>query len=207
MNRKGPRDHVFEAPSLFVDMAKVEKLCADAVEGKSRQFSANASPTVLRAIIHLAAIGWSDLAISKRLGLTKNWVEAITKGKSVAAEIERIQVENYRRDYKEMFEQLVPQAVQNIFDLMVKKSYKESVRLEAAKYIVDRALGKPKETIETKNDMISQVFQLLGKQNPDASQNQPIDAQFESIENKSTPKDSLEELFGSTDTGPKGETT
>lgn len=193
--KKVPKEELDNLPSLFINKELVKKICAQ-VKAQDGNV-ALASEQVARAIIHMASLGLTNRVISQNLGVSKRRVEITLESQSVRAEVERLQNLLFKRDYEEMFKRLVPTAVQNIFDLMVKKSNKESTRLEAAKYIVDRAIGKPKETVIQKTDLIAEVFQSLSHPKDKASQNQPIEAEFENVTNQEGPKDPLEEMLGS----------
>lgn len=193
--KKGPKQDLDYLPSLFVDADKIEKLCEEIREGDEKMLPYSSQQT-LRAVIYLSSLGVPDKIIAGRLAMPPHRVSRMLNSDSVKLEVERLQIEHYKRDAKEMFDRILPSAVQTIFDLMTRKAYKEGTRLEAAKYLTDRALGKPKEVREEKVDMISEVFKNLYKpkdQNP--LMNQPIEAEFEEVDTKSTEGDPLEQVL------------
>lgn len=194
-----PQEELDKIPSIFVDRTKLKALC-DEVSKMDEKNLDYASEHVIRGVIHLAALSIPNKVISRSLHIPVTRVESIVNSSTASAEITRIQIDHYNRDADHMFKRLVPAAVQNIFEIMVERAGKTSVRLDAAKYITDRALGKPKEILETKNDMLAQVFGALQEKKNNASQEQPIEAEFESLTpDDSVKKDPLEEILGDSD--------
>lgn len=190
--RKVPKEELDDLPSIFVDREKLKKI-SDEVSAKDQAMLPFTSDHVMRGVIHLAALSIPSPVIGRSLNIPVRRVNSILSSESVIREVERIQVEHYKRDADQMFKRLVPTAVQNIFDLMVKKSSKESTRLSAAQYIVDRALGKPKETIEQKTDMIAEVFSSLKRK--EEPQPDSIEVEFSDVIDDSCPLDPLEGLL------------
>lgn len=191
--RKVPKEDLMELPSIFVDRKQIEFITQEVLNQDEKNIP-YASDHVLRGVIHLAALAIPDAVISRSLSIPLVRVRAILKSESVRQEVERIQIDHYTRDAQQMFKRLVPTAVQNIFDLMTKKVHKESTRLDAAKYIVDRALGKPKEHVEMKTDMLAEVFSALHKK--DKPEQKPIEVEFGNVDGEAVlAVDPLEDIL------------
>ncbi len=209
-----PKKELEDEPIAFLDVDRINKIRSEVVNADPEERGlAFVSDHVVRAMVHMAALGLADRVIAKNLGVPYQRVRMTLNSNSVKNEIERLQMDYFRKDSETMFKRLVPAAVQTIFGIMAKRASKDSNRLDAAKYLVDRALGKPKETIEQKTDILSQVYAAI--QNPEkfASQSDPIDAEFESVEEidsqapSASATDPLEKLFSETDTNSGGEKT
>lgn len=193
-NQKPPKSELDQLPSVFVDKRLMQKLI-DEVAGSGHEMDKYASAHVIRGVVHLSALGIPPPVIAKSLMIPKTRVKQILGADSVKLEVERIQAQHYNRDCEQMFKRLVPSAVQTIVDIMTDGKSKESTKLDSAKYIVDRAHGKAVERTEIKTDLLADVYGRLSKPKS-ASQNEPIDAEFESIGPSAEPKDDLEDLLG-----------
>jgi len=195
--KKVPKEGLEGLPSIFVDKALIQKI-VDEVRDSKNGMSKYAHENILRAVIHLAALGIPNAQIARSLQIPVPSVARILKAESVSREVERIQIQHYNRDVETMFKRLVPTAVKTIFDKMTRKSVKDSTSLEAAKYVVDRAHGKPKETHAVQADMLAEVFRTLKNppKNP-ASQTDILDAEFESVATTGgEPTDPLDKIVG-----------
>jgi hypothetical protein len=191
--QKVEKEELDHLPSIFVSRERIDAICDEIKKSDDRNLP-YASDHVLRGVIHLAALSIPEPMISRSLMIPLGRVKSMLASISVKQEVERIQVEHYQRDAQKMFGRLVPAAVNNIFDLMANLSHKESTRLDAAKYIVDRALGKPKEQMEVKTDLLADVFSQLHKKNQEAPK--AMEAEFTSVDDALEAKDPLEKLLG-----------
>ncbi len=189
---KVPREDLENLPSIFVSREKIKAIC-DEVRKADVNNLPYASDHVLRGVIHLAALSIPAQIISKSLAIPLKRVNALIAAEAVKLEIERIQMDHYARDAQKMFSRLVPAAVNEIFDLMTNKAGKESTRLDASKYIVDRALGKPKEILEAKTDLLADVFSQLHRKQPE--QPPTMEAEFSTVDEDLESKDPLEKLL------------
>jgi hypothetical protein len=193
--KKLPKEEIDDQVSIFVDSAKIEVISKEIV-GRDPALTQDASQHTLRAVIHLAALGLSNRAIAKALKIPNTRIELMMGSISMKREVEILQRDYFDREADIMFKRLVPAAVQTIFDLMTAKKGKESVRLSAAQYITDRALGKPKEIIEQKTDLLKDVFSQL-QNRPKAANESPIDVQFESVGPENEKVDPLDAMLKS----------
>lgn len=180
-----------EEPIAFLDTERIHRIRDEVVGADATERGlAFISDHVVRAVVHMAALGLADRVISKNLGIPMNRVKMILNSNSVKAEIERLQFDYFRKDAETMFKRLVPAAVQQIYKVMTKAATKDAQRLDASKYVVDRAFGKPKETIEQKTDILAQVYSALNNPEKFSSQSEPIDAEFESVEENAEEQES-----------------
>lgn len=120
----------------------------------------NTERHVLRAICVMASFSLSPQRIGNNVGLPSRRISNILKSVSVQREIARLQTELYERDATKLFKRMMPHAANTIFGL-IDNAEKDSVRLEAAKSILDRALGKPTQEITQTTTLISDVLKKL----------------------------------------------
>lgn len=193
-SKKTPDEEIESPNAVYLDKQKIEQLAKEISE-IDRSLDAFASAHVMRGIIHLASLSVPIAVMSKSLCIPRTRLKQILESVSVQREVTRLQTELYARDHEMMFKRLVPAAVNAIHGLMTNKKSKDNTRLAAAEYIVDRALGKPKEIQEIKTDMLAQVFGALKKKPGEdgPSQDGYLDAEFEKV---AETKDPLEDLMG-----------
>lgn len=134
---------------------------------------------VVRMMISLAAFGKTASAISKETGLPRRAVNAVVESPGGRMEIARLQSRLLEKDMKKFFMQIAPVAVNTAYDLMTSKKTKDHVKLAASEMFMDRAFGKPKQIIEETNINLAEVLSKLEGKKKDASENEPIDAEFE----------------------------
>lgn len=115
---------------------------------------------VLRAICQMAAFSMAPQKMANNIGLPTHRIKNILKSVSVQREISRLQTELYERDAVKMFKRMLPHAANTIYGL-IDNADKDSTRVEAAKVILDRALGKPTQTIEQTTTLIKDVLTRL----------------------------------------------
>lgn len=147
---------------------------------------------ICRAMAHYAAIGYPDRVIAKQLRVPTTIVTKILSSEQMKKEVLRMQDELYRHDYQKIFQRILPVAVNTAFKVMTSKKTKENVRVEAAFKFMDRALGKPKETVENKTTLVSEVMEVIAKK---AQEQKPIDAEFAPVEKSESVQDDPLEAF------------
>lgn len=152
---------------------------------------------VLRAICQMSAFNLSPQRIANNCGMPTERVKRVLMAPSVQREISRLQTELYSVDTAKMFKRMVPEAANTVFGLMGHGD-KDSVRVEAAKVILDRALGKPTQTIEQTTTLIKEVFSQLNGLKSDKAQATdaeivPMTPSIDSIEDR-LPEGNLDPL-------------
>lgn len=147
---------------------------------------------VTKMVIYYASLGFPDRVIAKELQIRPKQVHMILSSKSVQAELNRVNKSLIDSDITKVFQKILPEAIMTTYKLMSDEEEKGATRLDAAKHFMDRALGKPKETIENKTTLVSQVFDIINKNKTDAKESLPFEAEFEEVTQKD--EDPLEGL-------------
>jgi hypothetical protein len=196
-------------PPLFV-MEKEKKSMKQVVEQKVKTYKEKVDEQVellkdapisarVKAVCHMAAIGFNKKEIAVSLGIPEGRVGAVLSSKSAKAQIDKIQHDLFFADPQKMFRTEVPRAFRRIRKVLYGEKTKDGDVLKAADMIFDRALGKPKQEVQHETSSIKQLFEMLDKQNQETTievkavkTDQPIeDAQFkEKTEEK--PKDDMD---------------
>jgi len=119
----------------------------------------------VKAVCHMAAIGFNRKEIAVSLGIPEGRVTAVLSSKSAKAQIDKIQHDLFFADPQKMFRTEVPRAFRRIRKVLYGEKTKDGDVLKAADMIFDRALGKPKQEVQHETSSIKQLFEMLDKQN------------------------------------------
>jgi hypothetical protein len=118
-----------------------------------------------RLIAYMSAWGARNTEIAKVLNLTESSVSIILNQVDVAQAVEQIQSRSWDKHLKSRLESLVPEAVQTMVQIMRDPEARASTRLDAAKGILDRSLGKPIQQIELEEKRgIRELFEALDRE-------------------------------------------
>lgn len=112
-------------------------------------------------IIYLAATGVKNPEIAEQLNLTVNYVNSVLKEERSLFELRKLRHQLYGKDLKKRFHDLIPAATDVIEQTMLNPNVKPHLKFTAAQEVLDRALGKPKQTVEVEGSMIRSVFEAL----------------------------------------------
>lgn len=134
-----------------------------------------------KVICYLKAIGFKNKDIAAAIGGTSAEVTRVLKSQSAQEEIERLQSEIFVAEPAKIFESILPQAVRIAVNAMMSRKTKSSVRVDAAFKFMDRALGKPTQTVEHKTNL---VRELIMKVSNEVSTEAPLDADFFVVDEK-----------------------
>lgn len=128
-----------------------------------------------KLICYLKAIGFKNKDIAAAINGSLQEVYRVLKSESAQDEIERVQNEIFVAEPAKMFESILPQAVRIAVNAMMSRKTKASVRVDAAFKFMDRALGKPTQTVEHNTNLVKE---LITKINQNEVDTQPLDAEF-----------------------------
>lgn len=153
-----------------------------------------------KAILYLAAMGQKPADISRQLGVTASRVSVLINSESGKKEIDRLQYELFIRDPQKMFLKILPDAVRTAQEVMGDFGQKGSVRADVAFRFMDRALGKPKETVQHEGGFsIRHLFEQLDQMKKGPT---PIPAASRTIEGSPGPETPPAAAQGPVETDP-----
>ncbi len=121
------------------------------------------------AVIYLAAQGKQQQDIAEAIGCSHSTIANILSKERVQFEIKRVQLKLFGKDNKAFaaqFKEMVPQAIQTIQDVMDNPNSKPQLRFTAAQEILDRSIGKPKQTIEMEHSLVKDLYDRLDATKP-----------------------------------------
>ena len=159
----------------FLTMGNEKKSMKDVVETKVKTYKEKVDEQVailkdapvsarVKAVCHMAAIGFNKKEIAVSLGIPENRVGAVLSSKTAKAQIDKIQHDLFFADPQKMFRTEVPRAFRRVRKVLYGEKTKDNDVLKAADMIFDRALGKPKQEVQHETSSIKQLFEMLDKQ-------------------------------------------
>jgi len=141
-----------------------------------------------KAMIHMAALGWTKKQTAEYLGISPARVQAVLGTQSAKQQIFKLQEELFVRDPQKMFLQILPSAVKVAKTVMLSKKTTNSVKVDTAFRFMDRALGKPVQEIKHEGNAIRELFMALDRKNRGeddvVKKDEPIDAEFKEVESE-----------------------
>ncbi len=120
-------------------------------------------------ICYMAAWGIDPNEISKQVGYSVPHIHRLIESDAGVAKMEEIQFKIFGADPKKWIEAILPKAIRTAQRLMEDPVVKPATRLDAAKYFMDRQLGKPLQKIENNDSTLRQLFDRM-----DAEKNKPV---------------------------------
>jgi hypothetical protein len=120
------------------------------------------------AVVYLAAQGKNAVQIAEATGSSTRSITVMLQEERVQFEIRRLQHRLFGKDQKNVkrrFDDMV-EAAQNTIEEIINDdnpnvTIKPQLRFAAAQEILDRSLGKPKQTVETHVSLIKDLFDRL----------------------------------------------
>ena len=114
-----------------------------------------------RQIAFMASWGMKDSEIAEELGYTYDRVRNVLGTKRAKDKVEEIQSKVLKVNPKKWMEKLLPDALAVSHKIMMDEAVKPGVRLQAAFDIMDRVMGKAKQTVEVQDSTYRDLLQKL----------------------------------------------
>lgn len=128
----------------------------------------------LKVVMYLAALGVPLSTINRKTGIAKSSIHALLKNPKMQVEIEKIQRDLFLKDPQKWFDYILKDAIEVSYRMMKSKKVKDSVKADIAFKFMDRALGKPKQEIETTNNIMKSVIVELDNRKRKTVENDEI---------------------------------
>lgn len=113
-------------------------------------------------IAFLAAVGKSQKEICEETGMSPSRMSIVMNSQRMRQEVARIQNEHFGKNTAERFMQMLPKATKFYDDMLnTQDQQSRGLKFKVAKDLMDRALGKPKETVEIKNNSVRELYLFL----------------------------------------------
>ena len=122
------------------------------------------------AVANLTAIGLSQADIAKEVGLSPMRVGQIQRHPKIR-DIIKDKRQQYFGEARDYIRSLVSKSVGVIDDILESHDAKDSVKLDASKYVIDQAIGKAQQSISVQSEsFLKDVMNRLDMGRPDIKQ-------------------------------------
>lgn len=115
-------------------------------------------------ITYLAAEGKSVKEIAENTGMSQSTVKGILSDERVAFDIKHLRFKLHGKGVKERFNDMLPKAQDVAAEILENPNTKSQLKFQVAQEVFDRALGRPKQTIEHEGSMLRTIFEKLDGQ-------------------------------------------
>jgi hypothetical protein len=116
------------------------------------------------ACAHFFAMGYEPDKIAELLLLNIEYVKILLEAETLKNLIDDIRRDIFGENAKGEFKALSTKAAKVVKELMASPTERGATRLQAAMYALDRAHGKPTQSMEVGGSMIKEFIQLLDAQ-------------------------------------------
>lgn len=120
--------------------------------------------TLGNAAAHFYACGYTFEKISELLHLDLEYLKLLFETETMNEAVEAARREVFSGDSKSEFRALSPRAAKIINQIMASPTERGATRLQAAMYAIDRAHGKPTQSLDVGGSMIKEFIKLLDDQ-------------------------------------------
>lgn len=116
-----------------------------------------------KLLAQLAAGGSKNCDIAKQLDLTESRVSILLSNSRIQSEIERYQDKYYEKTIEQRFQEVMPAAMDVLEEIIAGRSdeIKPQLRLEAAKWILEKTTGKAVQKHEVRGNLFSELLTRL----------------------------------------------
>ncbi len=116
-------------------------------------------------VAYMAAQGKTNAEIAELLEIDISTVRSRLSDERIQFEVKHLRYKLFGKDHKKRFMDILPHAIDVTENTLLDKNSKSSLRFAAAQEVMDRALGKPKQTMEHEGSLIRALFDKMdGKQ-------------------------------------------
>lgn len=139
-------------------------------------------PEYYRAIAYLWAGGATQDQISVMIGKTMHEVKNILALDRIKQMVFQIQKGQSKTDAKKIIKSIVPDAIEVAREIMLDQSNKAATRANIAFQFMDRAMGRPTQTIDVGGSLIKDLFERLDNMQKE-KETKEIEAEVHRVEN------------------------
>lgn len=152
------------------------------------------APTQLNSthelVAYMTATGQSRATIADVAGISPEAVSRLLGCERTKFRIKELQFQIFGKDPHKRFESILSTAIQTVSDILEDPKIKPAVKLQAAQTVLDRVMGKPKQSIEVKDvtlaDFYGKLDQMFAKKEGDV-----VDAEI--VENEIKKRDHIDQ--------------
>lgn len=119
-----------------------------------------------RVIAMLAACGATPKQIAGELQMEPNYVEVLLDEEPMKAQVKLIAGRLFSGDPKKRFRAMANRSLELLEDMQTDKKVKDGIRARVAEQILDRAFGKPEQTVNLEGSLTRRIYERLANEPP-----------------------------------------
>lgn len=145
-----------------------------------------------KKIIHLAAMGKTTKQIAEEVGMNSETISTLIHSPLFKQKISKAQDSIFNDNARAYVDVLMNKAFGVIEGILEDHDEKSSIRLEAAKFVIDHKIGKAKQTVEHEGSslLVQFITKLDDERVVKQIQNTPIEPEYVALE---VPKEKADE--------------
>lgn len=121
---------------------------------------------VHEALIFMAAAGATNKKIAEELGFTQSRISIILSKPEIKKKIRAAQEMYWGENSDQRFKNLLPKAIDVAQSIIEDKTEKTSLKADVAFKLMDRALGKPQQSVSVEGNLLADLIHRLDQQDP-----------------------------------------
>jgi hypothetical protein len=142
---------------------------------------------VHEALIYMAASGANQKQIATDLGYTQSRISIILSKPDIRKKIRAIQEQLWGDNAEKRFKHLLPRAIDVAENILEDQTAKQNLKADVAFKLMDRALGKPQQSVSVEGNLLADLIHRLDQQetrdvSQTALQSKPSDEAEQSID-------------------------
>lgn len=116
-----------------------------------------------REIARLHALGKTNNQICEILGYTAAWMSTILKDPFIKAEVERYRQQLFDQDVTDKIKEASKDGASFIHNVILDGQEKSQTRLDAAKWVVEKAHGKARQEVSVESGTLMSFMELMNQ--------------------------------------------
>jgi hypothetical protein len=114
-----------------------------------------------QAISYLTMEGWTNEEIASCLQVPIEVIRLKLTDERIQEKSRNLHYQIYSEDSKKRYQDMLPHAMRVIEDILKDPMAKPQLKIDAAREVTDRVLGKPKQTVEHEGSLIRAFLERL----------------------------------------------
>lgn len=115
------------------------------------------------ALILYSVLSYPTSVIAEKLGYTAKHIRKLLRAPNIQEKIRAERETRFSNVLRESMDDLCGLGIETLKQLLTSTETKDSVKLEAAKFLLDHGAGKAKALVEVQGGNLMQVIQLIEK--------------------------------------------
>lgn len=133
-------------------------------------------------MVQLFATGMTNKEVAQEMDLSESWVAHLRNKESVKAEVALLHKNLVAPSVQERFNKIVTKAISRAEDIMDDPETKDALVADIAFRFMDRALGKPKQTVDVETNLLSELLTRLDQKTVGSREAIPVESSKDEVD-------------------------